>query len=95
MPEYEGTRHGVTKAAQLIEPLSAGLALMEGDRQRFVSFNSPNGWGSYDDFVPWVRQYLQACRDNPNADVSVCIVGKRLTWRMLVNVDDAGFMGLT
>ena len=36
----------VTTARQLIEPLRAGLALMESDPNRFKKFDAPNGWAS-------------------------------------------------
>jgi len=62
---------GITKAAQLIEPLHAGLALMKSDPTRFQKHNAQNGWGLYEHFVPWVEKYLAACEENPTANVSV------------------------
>lgn len=62
---------GITKAEQLIEPLRKGLDLMKTDRPRFEAFNSPNGWGLYENFVPWVERYLQACEEYPGATVVV------------------------
>ncbi len=62
---------GITKASQLIEPLSAGLALLKSDPKRFEKHNSPNGWGLYEHFVPFVEEYLAACEKNPDASVSV------------------------
>jgi len=62
---------GITKAAQLVEPLRAGLALMKADPPRFEKHNAKNGWGLYEHFVPWVENYLAACEKNPTADVSV------------------------
>jgi hypothetical protein len=62
---------GITKAAQLIEPLWVGLALLKSDPKKFEKFNSPNGWGMYEHFVPFVEKYLEACQDNPDAEVSV------------------------
>jgi hypothetical protein len=62
---------GITTAAQLIEPLSAGLALLRSDPAHFRAFNAPNGWGLYEHFVAFVEQYLDACRENPDATVSV------------------------
>jgi hypothetical protein len=61
----------VIHAHDLIEPLRAGLALMESDPERFKAHNPENGWGSYDDFVPWVRKYLEACEEYPDAIVRV------------------------
>ena len=62
---------GITKAGQLIEPLKAGLAMMKADPERFKKHNSPNGWGLYKNFVPWIENYIAACAEYPDADVEV------------------------
>jgi hypothetical protein len=62
---------GYTHAAQLIEPLSAGLELLRSDPARFTAFNPSNGWGSYDGLVRFIAGYLEACCNNPTAEVSV------------------------
>lgn len=28
-----------------------------------------NGWGTYDDFVQWLKKYLEACREHPEAKI--------------------------
>lgn len=61
----------ITKAEQLIKPLRAGLVLMLSDPPRFEKHNAENGWGLYKHFVPWVREYLAACEQYPEANVSV------------------------
>lgn len=63
--------NGITKARQLIEPLRIGLALLESDPERFKAFDAENKWGTYDQFVPWIRSYVAACEANPDAEVSV------------------------
>jgi len=62
---------GITKAEQLIKPLEEGLALLQREPDHFKQFDAPNGWGRYEHFVPFVQQYLDACRENPDADISV------------------------
>ncbi len=62
---------GITKAAELIEPLCAGLALMCEQPERFEALNPENGWGSYTGFLPWIAKYRQACVKFPNATVRV------------------------
>ena len=62
---------GITHANQIIDPLEKGLALMVANKARFEAFNSPNGWGRYERFIRFCADYLQACRDNPNAAVQV------------------------
>lgn len=61
----------IIHARQLIEPLETGLAVMKADRERFEKFNASNGWGLYEHFVPWVEKYLEACKLNPDAVISV------------------------
>ena len=63
--------HGITHARQLIEPLTAGVALLSTQKARFEAFNSPNGWGMWEHFLPFCADYLQACRDHPDALVRV------------------------
>lgn len=63
--------HGITKARQLIEPLRAGIAKMEAAPQKFEQFNAKNGWGLYVHFLPWLKRYLAACEESPDADVRV------------------------
>ena len=62
---------GITKAKQLIEPLTKGLEKMKADPDHFKQFDASNGWGTYADFVPWIQQYLDACIEYPDAEISV------------------------
>jgi hypothetical protein len=62
---------GAVKAADIIEILTVGLAKMKAEPQRFEQFNASNGWGTYEDFVPWIERYLNACIEYPNTDIEV------------------------
>lgn len=62
---------GITKAAELVTPLAEGLIRLRKDPDRFRALNPANGWGSYEGLVEFVQKYLQACIDNPDADVEV------------------------
>ncbi len=62
---------GITKAADLIDPLTEGLARLRADPGKFKAFNPANGWGDYDGFVAFVNGYLLACRRYPAAKVRV------------------------
>jgi len=61
---------GITHAAQLIEPLELGLGLLQSDPERFKKHNPSNGWGNYEGFVSFVKNYLKACKKNPDAEIS-------------------------
>lgn len=58
-------------ARDLIAPLTAGLVLLESDPERFKTFNPANRWGDYHGLVRFVRDYLAACKEYPDAKVEV------------------------
>ena len=62
---------GITQAGQLIKPLEEGLAKMKANPDKYREYDASNGWGKYDDFVPWIERYIEACKQNPDAEVSV------------------------
>ncbi len=71
LPLWRPEEIGIKKAGELIEPLMIGLARLENDPSHFIEFNPSNGWGSYEILVSFVRDYLNACKTFPSADVSV------------------------
>ena len=62
---------GTTKASQLIEPLERGIKWLKENRAEAEQLNTSNGWGTYNQFIPWLGEYLKACRKTPDATVSV------------------------
>jgi len=66
---WRPNEQGMTHARDLIEPMEKGLALLKNNKGRFEKFNASNGWGTYEQFVPWVEDYLEACKEYPNAKV--------------------------
>lgn len=62
---------GVSRAEELIEPLTGGLARLQAEPETFRVHNPPNGWGSYEGLVQFVADYLDACKANPKATVRV------------------------
>lgn len=63
--------NGITKALQLIAPLTEGVLLLKSDPTRFKAFDPPNGRGNYEGLVNFVEEYLKACEKYPDAEVSV------------------------
>jgi len=60
-----------TKAIEIVELLEKGLADLKARPKHFETFNSPNGWGMYKHFVPFVEKYLEACKEYPDAVISI------------------------
>ena len=59
------------QAKEIIPLLEKGLRDLRARPKYFEGFNSPNGWGKYEHFVPFVEKYLNACRENPDAIIEV------------------------
>lgn len=58
---------GVCKASQLIEVIEKGLHELVSRPTHYKQFDASNGWGTYEDFVPFVAKYLEACKQYPDA----------------------------
>ena len=62
---------GATKASDIIPILEKGFEDMKARPEHFKKFDSENGWGTYKDFLPWVKSYLNACMKYPDAIIEV------------------------
>lgn len=62
---------GITKAKHLIPVLRNAIEEMKTNPDGFKIFDSPNGWGLYENFLPWLERYLAACIRMPKAKVWV------------------------
>lgn len=60
---------GITFASEIIKQLEYGLKLLKNDPEYYKTFSSKNGWGLYEDFVPFVEKYLNACKEYPEARI--------------------------
>lgn len=59
----------IKNSSDLVYPLTIGLAMLKDNPEYYKQFDSPNGWGLYEHFVPFVERYLNACIENPDCDV--------------------------
>jgi hypothetical protein len=62
---------GATCAADIIPLLEKGVEDMKARPEYFKQFDASNGWGLYIHFLPWVENYLNACREYPDAFIYV------------------------
>jgi hypothetical protein len=58
-------------ANELIEPLRQGLHNLKMNPALYKTFNPENGWGSYEGFVTFVENYLNACYEYPEAKIEI------------------------
>ncbi len=72
-PLWHPEKLSITKAKQLIKVLKEGIEKLESDPEEYTKLNAENSWGTYAQFVPWLKDLLKACEQNPNADIKVSI----------------------
>lgn len=58
-------------AEELIPAIEKGLAKLKAKPAYYKKYDSPNGWGLYEHFVPFVKAYLKACKQFPKSVVRV------------------------
>lgn len=59
------------KASELAKHLTNGIAEMEANPMKYRALSSPNGWGTYDHFLPWLKELLDRCNEYPQARISI------------------------
>ena len=69
--EWKFEEENKTTAKDIIPLLEKGLADLKSRPEHFEKFNSSNGWGMYEHFVPFVEKYLEACKEYPDAIIEV------------------------
>lgn len=62
-----------TYAQDIILELRKGICTLACAPTHYKKFDAPNGWGTYEHFVPFVINYIEACEKYPHALVK--------TWR--------------
>ena len=67
--EYAFEKANLVKANEIIEIIEKGLADMKTRPEHYETFNSENGWGMYEHFVPWIEEYLEALKEYPESFV--------------------------
>ena len=64
---------GVYFAYELIDVLNRAIVELRNNPEKYKKFDSPNGWGIYDDFLPWLEDLAQACKKHPEAKIRVSV----------------------
>jgi hypothetical protein len=59
------------KTTDITDIIERGLVDLKARPVYFKQFDSPNGWGVYKDFVPFVEKYLEALKMYPDGIVKV------------------------
>jgi len=67
VPDESGFKY----AKDVIPVLTEGLKKLKADPEFYSEYNSENGWGLYEHFVPFVEDVLKACEEYPSSIIYV------------------------
>lgn len=62
---------GATKAKDIIHILETGIKQLKSDPEHYGQFNANNGWGTVEQFLHWLEEYLKACKKYPEFIIRV------------------------
>jgi hypothetical protein len=62
---------GVSKASDIAPHLERGIEILEKDPDFYKSLQSEEKWSTYENFLAWLKRYLSACRNHPNAEIHI------------------------
>lgn len=69
---YETLYHSEGKtAADILPNLEVAVDHMLEKPDECQTFDSPNGWGTYKDALPWLQEMVAGCRRYPKALIGV------------------------
>jgi hypothetical protein len=63
--------NGIETAVSLVLPLQIAISDMRENPAKYKALNASNGWGLYENFLPFLQVYLDACKKHPDAVISV------------------------
>lgn len=66
---WRGDESDIKNPKQLAEAIIPGLQHMIDNPAAYIPFNAENGWGTYDQFVPWLKELVEACKEFPDAEI--------------------------
>ena len=61
----------ITKAEELIKPLKVGIDELLHDSKKYKQYSASNGWGTYEQFIPWLIELKAGCEEFPNATIHI------------------------
>ena len=68
---WRASENGICFVSELEPHLRVGLVKLIMEPKKYRKFDSPNGWGTYDNFVPWLIKVVNACEEYPEMRVEV------------------------
>ena len=61
--------NGIERAGQIVGRLNEAILNMSNNPQKYKEHDEETGWGTYEQFVPWLRKLRDVCEQYPNAKI--------------------------
>ena len=61
----------IKNAGELGDILTPAITRMDLNPDYYRQFNATNGWGTYEQFVPWLEELRDKCVEFPNAKIEI------------------------
>ena len=58
------------QAKQIETPIREGLSYLKAHATECMLLSADNGWGTYEQFIPWLEEYLEALFEYPETYVT-------------------------
>jgi hypothetical protein len=68
---FEPEKHGITLAVQLILPLEKAIRELERRPNYYRRYENKNDWGTFEQFLDFVKEYLKACKEHPDSEITI------------------------
>jgi hypothetical protein len=59
------------RAMDVLPELENGLVLMVNEPERFKKFSASNGWGTYEQAVPWLADLIEKFKEYPEGKIGI------------------------
>jgi hypothetical protein len=61
----------INTASKLIPILEKGIEELKSDPSKYRVYEPDNKWGTYEGLVRFVENYLAACKENPDSEITI------------------------
>ena len=69
--EYQFAKENRVLCSDVIPQLEKGIEELKNNRETYVAYNPPNGWGSYEGLLETATSFYTACCEYPEGEISV------------------------
>jgi hypothetical protein len=70
-PEDKQEENTIVLAKNIYSVIKTGLIILKNNPEHYKQFDNVNKWGTYDDFIIFINEYLEVLKNNPEYVIKV------------------------